>query len=232
MKLCLTCEHAGHEVEDWLGDGLKIPNEVLLSHRGWDPGAFKIATRLKKRLMAPLWSVHSTRLLIEPNRSIGHPKLFSQYSKNLAPHLKAKALNLIYYPFRRQICHWIETQESEESIMHLSIHSFTPILNDVHRKADVGLLYDPASKLETQICHQLGLFLKDRGWDVRKNYPYQGASDGHTTALRRQYGKRYAGIEIEINQKFFEKTERLSQKMRTLSDDLAEATLEILKSRA
>ena len=36
---------------------------------------------------------------------------------------------------------------------------------------------------------------------VRFNYPYKGTSDGLTTTLRKKFGPRYVGIEIEINQK-------------------------------
>ena len=36
---------------------------------------------------------------------------------------------------------------------------------------------------------------------VRRNYPYRGAADGLTTALRRLFKpKDYLGLEIEINQ--------------------------------
>jgi hypothetical protein len=38
---------------------------------------------------------------------------------------------------------------------------------------------------------------------VRRNYPYQGKADGFTTFLRRQFASdQYAGIEIEVNQRW------------------------------
>jgi hypothetical protein len=33
---------------------------------------------------------------------------------------------------------------------------------------------------------------------VRRNYPYKGIADGHVTALRRTFGPRYSGIELEV----------------------------------
>jgi hypothetical protein len=37
---------------------------------------------------------------------------------------------------------------------------------------------------------------------VRRNYPYRGSADGLTTHLRRLHPDgRYAGVEIEVNQK-------------------------------
>ena len=40
------------------------------------------------------------------------------------------------------------------------------------------------------------------GLIVRRNYPYLGISDGFTTHLRKAFGPRYAGIELEVNQKW------------------------------
>jgi hypothetical protein len=38
---------------------------------------------------------------------------------------------------------------------------------------------------------------------VRRNYPYRGYADGLTTWLRKRYpDPAYAGIELEINQKY------------------------------
>jgi hypothetical protein len=37
---------------------------------------------------------------------------------------------------------------------------------------------------------------------VHRNSPYRGATDGFTTALRRQFGvDEYIGVEVEVNQK-------------------------------
>ena len=38
---------------------------------------------------------------------------------------------------------------------------------------------------------------------VRRNYPYNGASDGLTTYLRGRFsGRLYSGIELEVNQRY------------------------------
>jgi predicted N-formylglutamate amidohydrolase len=204
MKAFLTCEHAGYDIPVWLNKHFHVPEEVLVSHQGWDPGAYVIAKALKKRLGVPLWSVHTSRLLVEANRSQGHKQFFSAYSKGLDEALKARAINYIYMPFRRAVNQWIHEHLTLGPLIHLSIHSFTPILGKEKRKADIGLLYDPRYPLEVELCHQLYLELKDRSWHVRKNYPYQGKSDGHTKQLRKKWAAYgYAGIEIEVNQGLF-----------------------------
>jgi predicted N-formylglutamate amidohydrolase len=99
-------------------------------------------------------------------------------------------------------------------VLHLSVHSFTPKLNGEVRNADVGILYDPRRLAEREVCTRwkgtllaLTATSHDNGYKlqsdcrIRMNYPYRGASDGLTTALRRVFPARdYLGIELEVNQ--------------------------------
>ena len=90
-------------------------------------------------------------------------------------------------------------------MLHLSVHSFTPAIDGRVRNADVGLLYDPARTAERRVCQQLQRALQSAHPElrVRRNYPYRGTADGFTTYLRRLFpDKQYAGIEIEINQRY------------------------------
>ncbi|MBR4784246.1 MAG: N-formylglutamate amidohydrolase [Fibrobacter sp.] len=93
----------------------------------------------------------------------------------------------------------------EADIVHLGIHSFTPVLNGNVRNTDIGILYDPSRPLERTYANVIKDEIKRLypHMKVRFNYPYKGSSDGLTTALRKKFGPRYVGIEIEINQKFF-----------------------------
>jgi predicted N-formylglutamate amidohydrolase len=77
------------------------------------------------------------------------------------------------------------------------------VKNGKVRRADIGLLYDPAHPVEKNICAFLATLLqqKVKSLQVRKNYPYLGKTDGFASFLRRKYpAKLYAGIEIELNQ--------------------------------
>ena len=93
----------------------------------------------------------------------------------------------------------------DAAIVHLGIHSFTPVLNGNVRNADIGILYDPTRPLERNYANVIRDEIKRLypHMKVRFNYPYKGSSDGLTTALRKKFGPHYVGIEIEINQKFF-----------------------------
>lgn len=204
MKLVLTCEHAGNEIPPQLSALFKGSEEVLDSHRGYDPGALDLFRSLQK--FASFDKYHPfSRLLVEPNRSLHHPQLFSEFTRALPAEIKKEILESFYFPYRNAIEGKIsEYIAAGQKVFHLSIHSFTPQLGEEVRDADIGLLFDPARKEEKKLCTSIKreLLGQNSKLKVRFNYPYLGKADGFTTYLRKQFLKNYAGIEFEINQKF------------------------------
>jgi len=203
MSLLLTCEHATHFIPDEYLTLFSESEAVLHSHQGWDPGALIIANYLKNFLHAPLYTTDASRLLVEVNRSLDHDQLFSPFTERLSGTEKETILNRFYFPYRNTVLKKIEN--SAKPVLHVSIHTFTPVWNGQTRAVDVGILFDPSRKLETGICRQLHQFLKDElpSWSIKDNEPYQGIDDGFTTFLRTKFpDEQYAGIEIEVNQKF------------------------------
>lgn len=87
-------------------------------------------------------------------------------------------------------------------VAHVGVHSFTPVLDGHVRNVDVGVLYDPTRVSERAFAGLLIAELAARSaYRLRRNAPYRGIGDGHTTALRRDLGDAYCGIELEINQR-------------------------------
>ena len=146
-----------------------------------------------------------SRLLVEPNRSLEHPQLFSEFTKELPEDQKKELLQEFYLPYRDYIEGRIGNFISAGGeVLHISVHTFTPELDGEVRNADIGLLFDPARQAEAEFCNsfQKSLFEQDKELQVKFNYPYLGVDDGFTTALRQKFPKRYLGIELEVNQKF------------------------------
>ncbi len=203
MKFVLTCEHASAEIlSKYVGIFKKEPS-VHQTHEAFDPGAFDLFKQLQK--LADFSFYHSTgRLLIEVNRSEHHPKLFSRFSKNLDKREKEEIKRQYYFPYRNRVEEQIrKLTEKSEDVFHLSVHSFTPVLNGKKRNCDIGLLYDPAREKEKEICQKLKWEIqKVSEYKVRMNYPYLGKADGFTTYLRKRFSSNYQGIELEVNQKF------------------------------
>ena len=205
-RLLISCEHGGNLVpEEWqrLFAGAEA---VLASHRGYDPGAAELARWLAERLRAPLYVAEVTRLLVDLNRSPGHPALFSEFSRSLGEKERQELLARYYRPFRDAVTAGLDRMLANHGrVCHLSVHSFTPELKAEVRNADIGLLYDSRRLLEQRFCRdwQRTLARFGTGWRVRRNYPYRGAADGFVTFLRRRYpAASYLGLELEVNQKW------------------------------
>lgn len=202
--LVLTCEHAGNRVPRRYATLFDRRGELLASHRGWDPGALELARLMARRLAAPLLFTTVTRLLVEPNRSEGHPALFSHVSAGLDEREKQRVLAWYYTPHRERVRELVRSHVNAGSrVVHVGVHTFTPELNGEVRRADVGLLYDPRRTKERELCAAwaAALAVAAPGLRVRKNYPYRGAADGLTTALRAEFPPTaYLGIELEVNQ--------------------------------
>lgn len=208
QALFLSCEHGGNRVPRALRHLFAGHASTLESHRGYDRGALDVARHLSKALDAPLVSATTSRLVVDLNRSCGHRELYSEFTRTLPKAQREVLIAEHYLPYRRAVEQGIEALLAEhENVIHISVHSFAPEMKGKPRDADLGLLYDPARHSEVAFVTEWLAALRQAMPDarLRRNYPYKGASDGLTTALRREWDdSSYAGIELEINQTLFD----------------------------
>jgi len=201
----ITCEHGGNRIPAPYRALFRGQRALLDSHRGHDPGALVMARALARAFQAPLVSSTVSRLLIDLNRSIGHPSLFSAATRGASKERRARIVELYYLPYRVQVERLVRTSIGRgRRVVHISSHSFTPELNGKVRQADVGLLYDPGRPGEVELCARWKTSLEALmpGLRVRRNYPYAGKGDGLTSYLRSCFpSATYVGIELEINQR-------------------------------
>jgi predicted N-formylglutamate amidohydrolase len=203
-QLLLTCEHGGNRIPSGYAKLFRGAQDVLASHRGWDPGALTLARLISRKLREPLHAVTWTRLFVEANRAPTNHRIWSRFTKSLPLDERRRILAKWWRPHRRAV------EEAGAAaiargrrVVHVAVHSFTPELDGVVRNADIGFLYDSRRKGEAALCRRWGAILSrlDPGLRVRYNYPYSGAADGLTTWLRRRHPQtRYLGVELEINQ--------------------------------
>lgn len=214
QKFVITCEHSTNHVPAQYRR-LAIPVKVLNSHRGWDIGALEAAKSVAKGLNAPLFIGKVSRLLVDLNRSVGHAKLFSEF---VPKEMQEELLDRYYYPYRNEVIRYFDSLVlNGQRVVHISMHSFTPVFEGIEREGEVGFLYDPKRALEKELCKKWREGIE--GFHCRNNYPYRGTMDGFVTFLRERYPlKSYLGIEIELNQKFpLEEKRRWSALKRSLS---------------
>ena len=216
MKLMLTCEHASNRLPAAFKKA--VPAEVLKTHRAYDIGALLVFRKLV-RFAKPEFSCEGkySRLFVDLNRTITNKSTFSEYYEQLdkATASKVKAQATAYWKeYRDNVEKFVQQNIGKSGkgaankgaeIVHLGIHSFTPVLNGKVRNTDIGILYDPSRPKECELAQVIKAEIKrlHPEMKVRFNNPYKGTSDGLTTTLRKKIGPRYAGLEIEINQKFF-----------------------------
>ena len=197
--LILTCEHASNKLPAAFKSA--VPAEVLKTHRAYDIGALAVFRKLVK-FAKPEFDCEGkfSRLFVDLNRTITNKSAFSDY---LRSNENAKAQATAYWSEYRAAIEKFVKANAKKEIIHLGIHSFTPELNGKVRNTDIGILYDPSRPKECELAQVIKAEIKRLypAMKVRFNYPYKGTSDGLTTTLRKKIGPRYAGIEIEINQK-------------------------------
>ena len=178
----------------------------MASHRGWDPGALELGRQLADAVAAPFHAAMVTRLLIDLNRSIGHPRLHAAAIAALPAALRQNIASQYYLPHRDTVTAAVaRIIDGGGRVIHIASHSFTPELNGVTRQADVAWLYDPqrAGEPAFATCWRARLQARRPDLRLRRNYPYQGKDDGLTRQLRHTHPPhRYIGIELEVNQRF------------------------------
>lgn len=208
-RLLLTCEHGGCRVPRAYRRFLDEKSALLCSHRGYDRGALPLARALARGLGAALIDAEVTRLLVDLNRSVGHPALHHPRIQQLSPAMRSLILARHYFPHRRRVemaarSRLKAAEAAGGRLLHLAVHTFTPVLRGRRRTCDIGLLLDPRQPLERDFCRlwRRALRKTQPTWRVRLNDPYRGSDDGLTTTLRASFaGRPYLGIELEVNRR-------------------------------
>lgn len=224
MKCIISCEHASNRVPRQYTHIFAGKEKVLASHQAYDPGAAAIARKLAVSVQASVYLGSVTRLLIDLNRSPANRKtLYTPYSRELHNSDREQLFRKYYLPYRESVEREINRFTAKvKPVLHISVHSFSPVKDGRVRKADIGLLYDPARRNEKKICTYLASMLQEETGmlQVRRNYPYQGKTDGFTSFMRKKLpAKLYAGIEIEINQVLLSPGNKKKRKMEQLLEE-------------
>ena len=204
IALVLSCEHAGRRVPAPYQRLFRGHARTLASHRGWDPGALALAQTIARAMDAPLVANTTSRLVVECNRSPGHRQLFSEFTRALDSDERKHLLDRYYHPHRGAVEAVVRSAlRAHDLVVHVGVHTFTPVLDGKRRTADIGLLYDPSRAAEAVFCD---VWLAALHWEapdlrIKRNYPYRGWTDGLTTTLRAKLpAKRYVGVELEVSQ--------------------------------
>jgi predicted N-formylglutamate amidohydrolase len=224
-QLILTCEHAGNEVPREYRHLFEHSPEALETHRGIDIGALELTNTIAKKMEQEAYLHTVTRLLVDLNRSVQSPTLFSEFTRDVSLNVREDIFEKYYRPHREKVEKKIEEIISHGGqAIHVGVHTFTPIWNGREREVDVGFLYDPTREEEQNFCRSWKQELNacSSGLRLKINEPYRGTMDGFTTYLRRNYaGENYIGMEIEVNQRFTDRS--LKEEWKELQANISES---------
>ncbi|CAN5261402.1 N-formylglutamate amidohydrolase [soil metagenome] len=201
--VAVTCEHASNAVPPSLHGRFASADAraALASHRGWDIGVRPVYRALARGADFSRAGTVS-RLVIDLNRSLHHRSVFSEFTRPLPPKDREQIVSRYYQPYREAVGASIAGAIQEgRHVVHLSVHTFTPVLHGAERKIDIAVLYDPSRPGEAALAGRWLAALRPSGLRLRRNAPYRGTADGFVTTLRRNLpDDSYLGLELEVNQ--------------------------------
>lgn len=206
-KIILTCEHAGYEIPAFLKDKITISKEKLLSHEGWDAGAFEVCEHLQKQYKAKVFSNHTTRLVIDYNRNLKN-KAIKASTQKLISQTELDRLISDYSKYRYKISKEVETALAKgQRLLVISVHSFTPIFKGKTRSTEIGILYRNQIEKEVLLAQNIKSNLSNTNFKIHFNRPYRGNTDCFLNDLLDQYvdNERVNGLFLEFNQKLLKK---------------------------
>jgi predicted N-formylglutamate amidohydrolase len=220
----VSVEHASNAVPADLDLG--VDPGVLETHVAWDPGAQRLGAILAADLAAPLFLGRYTRLVADLNRSPENPDAVPQVAfgvpvpANAALDAAGRAARLrrFHAPYWERVRSTVEgalaTGPAQRCVLHLSMHSFTGEFAGEVREMSMGVMLDPARRLERHVAGLLLENLERLGVHAVENEPYDGRGDALVAALRRQLPEdRYAGVQIEVSQNHLAEIEALGHRL-------------------
>ena len=204
----LVCDHSGRGIPGRLG-ALGLRPEDLERHIAWDIGAGALAVQLGRALDACVVRQAYSRLVIDCNRWPGREDLVPPVSdgtripanEGLSAEAVAERLAVIYAPYHAGISAVIDTRLAVgRPVSVISVHSFTPVMNDVARPWHVGVLHAGDSPLSNRL---LALLTAEDGLEVGDNQPYSLGETDYTVPVHAQRrGLDY--LELEVRQDLIE----------------------------
>lgn len=201
--LLLLCDHASNAIPPAYGT-LGLPPQQLARHIAYDIGAATVTRRLAAVFGAPALLTTFSRLLIDPNRGADDPTLVMQLSDGaIVPgnaHVEVKEVAhrraTYWQPYRDAIRATVDRMSRGGSTpVVLSVHSFTDNWKGFPRPWEIGILWDNDPRFALPLIDGL----RDAGFSVGDNEPYDGALRGDT--LDDEVTRRgLAGLLVEVRQ--------------------------------
>ncbi|MBO0333544.1 N-formylglutamate amidohydrolase [Sneathiella sp. CAU 1612] len=204
--LLLTVDHASRHIpEEYNNLGLTDPS-VLARHIAWDIGIEDVTRRLSDRLKATAIYARFSRLLLDANRYPHDPASTPVISdgveipanQDMTEAEKARRVETYFTPYQGAITDLIERKrEAHEVPLLISMHSFTPVMNDFERPWHIGVLWDRDPRIALPL---LKILRENSSLVVGDNEPYSAREPLGYTMNEHGMKRGIPNVAIEIRQ--------------------------------
>lgn len=235
--LVVICDHASWAIPRAMA-GLGICEGEQCRHIGWDIGAAEVARGLAVRLDGPALLAGYSRLVIDLNRTPGHPTSIPPESDCTAipgngglsdAEVEAR-LDTFFWPYHHAITDTLGRQWRHTGLAPalVAVHSFTPVMNGFRRPWHVGVLWNHDPRMALPLMERLHAV---DGLVVGDNEPYSGRDIGYTI-------DRHAGaaglphVSVEIRQDLIDSDAGVARWIDLLGDVLADLLADARLHRA
>ncbi len=205
LKTIFSCEHGGNQIPEKYKPHFENMGHVLTTYKSYDIGAMNLYKDLLEEMGDHGNHFQYCRMLVDVDKDIDNPELFSQVISKLPTRDKNKILKELYFPWREELEKQIAALAKSNHVLHCSVHTFPAVVNDEKREVDVAVLYEPERKLEALFAEKFIDFLQEGNPKLRieANYPIPGGNQGFVHYLKQQkFSKKYIGIQLEVSQAF------------------------------
>jgi len=202
--IILLCDHASNRMPSPYDVSLGVSDAEKQAHIAWDPGALGVSRALSRLMGASL--VHSTisRLIIDCNRAEDAPDLIPARSEMtsipgntaLSEEERETRLDLAHRPFHAAVEALLDKRKADSRPAALvSVHSYTPVYNRIHRPWEIGLISGHDRRLADPVLAALRV---GTAFQVGDNQPYSPADGVYYTLHRHGESAGLPALMIEI----------------------------------
>jgi predicted N-formylglutamate amidohydrolase len=226
----LVCDHASRAFPAAMHQ-LGLADWVLDKHVACDIGAEMVTRHLADRLDAPAVLAGYSRLILDLNRQLDHDSAFIKTSDGIAipgnqdigEIERQQRIDSFFNPYHDEISQQLDRFRAKEVVpAFISIHTCTPVFNNVVRHCQIGVMWDSDPRIPLPLMNALR---RDPELSIGDNEPYSGKHPDDYTIDFHAEDSGLANVGIEVRQDLVNTSEGAEQ----WANVLGEAFEEVLK---
>ena len=201
----LVCDHASRKFPAAMQQ-LGLADWVLDKHVACDIGAEMVTRHLADRLDAPAVLAGYSRLIVDLNRQLSHESAFIKVSDGIAipgnldigEAERNQRIQSFFDPYHDEISRQLQLFfERDITPAFISIHTCTPVFNNVVRHCHIGVMWDQDARIPVPLMETLK---GNPDLCIGDNEPYSGRHPNDYTIDFHAESPGLANVGIEVRQ--------------------------------